>query len=165
MQNLLKQLEASKEFKAWKKQHDAAYLVHCFKLIDDANQNEWQIGYFSPRTKKISTFVLGSSITRNPDAEPLNQHGKIKQLDLKKVSISLEKALLVVQQLQKTSYANEPPLKIICLLQHIDLGQVWNMTYFTRSFKALNMKVDAASGEVKEHSLASLFTMEKGEAK
>ena len=53
-------------------------------------------------------------------------------------------------------------MKIIMLIQnHNKLGNIWNITYVTESFKTLNIKIDAASGKIVRDELIELFQFKK----
>ena len=56
-----------------------------------------------------------------------------------------------------TEYKQETPFKIITILQKLDIGQVYNITYVTQSFKVLNFKIDSSNGKVLKKSLKSIM--------
>ena len=75
----------------------------------------------------------------------------IKELDAEKVRLEFDEALEKAKEFQKKEYRNEQILKEIFILQHIERGQVYNITFLLSSFKTLNIKIDAASGEIVSH--------------
>ncbi len=155
--NTIKKLEASKEFKEWRKEHKDNYLVHVFKLLDKANENEWQIGYYNKKNDRITTFVTNGKISINPESEIFKDAELIMPLELEKVSLSYEQIAKAAEEFQEQKYQKEKPLKVIMILQHIKTGHVWNITYVTQTYKTLNMKIDSSTGEVQSHNLASIF--------
>jgi hypothetical protein len=162
IKNLIKELKSKKEFKDWKKSHKEDYLVHLFKMLDEANKEVWQLGYYSKGTDRITTFILENKVLSIvPEGEVFKDHTEaIIELDLKKVKIDFEEAVNKAETVQKEHYSSERPLKIIFILQNIEKKEVWNITYVTSSFKTLNIKINAESGKIESHSLASLMGME-----
>ena len=66
----IKTLESSKEFKDFKSKNKESFLTHVFYMLDEANKDCVQIGYYNPKRDRITTFIVeGESITRNPEAE------------------------------------------------------------------------------------------------
>ena len=51
-------------------------------------------------------------------------------------------------------------MKEVVILQNLDVGQVWNITYITKSFQTLNIKIDAETGDVLEDKLHQIFSMD-----
>ena len=72
-----------------------------------------------------------------------------------------EDAVSIANKFQREKYSTEIPIKKIVVLQNIDFGQIWNITFISKTFNTLNMKIDAGSGQVKKHLLVSLFSMGK----
>lgn len=143
--------------------HPGSYLAHCFQMIDDVNSGTWQIGFFSKKEDRLVTFfVSGDEIEENPPAEVLKkEEDVVKELDMDKVKIGFDEALVKGDAFKAEKYSAETVTKKIGILQHLPLGQVYNFTYVTASFKILNMKIDAGSGEVLEHQFNSLMDLGK----
>ena len=85
----------------------------------------------------------------------------VKELLLDKLKINLDQALSIAEKLQKEKYKNDPPLKKILIIQNLDIGQVWNITFVTATLKTLNVKVDSETGEVLEHKADSILDFAK----
>lgn len=153
-----KTLESSKEFKGFKTKNKEAFLTHVFYMLDEANENCVQIGYYNPKKDKITTFIIdGKSITKTPEAEVFKEEKTvIKDLDLKTVKLWVDDAVEIAEKLQKDKYPSDAPIKKIAILQHLPLGQVWNITFVTATFKTLNIKVDSESGKVVAEKLISI---------
>jgi len=159
----VKKLEDSKEFKDFKKQNKEAYLAHVFYMLDEANQDIVQIGYYNKSKDRITTFVVeGDNITKNPEAEVFKeQEIMMKPIDLSKVKINVNEAVDIAEKLQKDKYKQEIPVKKIAILQHLPLGQVWNITFVTQTFKTLNIKIDSGTKKIVSEKLLSIIEFGK----
>lgn len=157
----LKKLETSKEYKDWAKENKDSYLSHAFIMVDPNIKEEWQIGYCDNANEKIITFAIGEGITKNPDAEPFKDETRIRELDPKRVKLTMQDALGKAEDVQKKKYSAHTPFKKIVILQNLDVGQVWNITYVTNTFKTLNIKIDAETGEILKDDLIDFFRIDK----
>jgi len=156
-------LESSKEFKGFKKQNKDAFLTHVFYMLDEANENAVQIGYYDKARDRITTFVIeGNSIIKNPEAEVFKEQETLMHpLELSKVKIDMKEAVAIADRLQKEKYKDEIPVKKIAILQNLPVGQVWNITFVTRTFKTLNIKIDAETKKVVFEKLLSIVEFGK----
>jgi Zn-dependent metalloprotease len=161
MKDIIKKLESSKEYKEWIKENPKAYLTHAFIMEDPNVKQEWQIGYFLPKEDKVMTFTVGDSIMQNPPSEVFKEKGTILKLKLDEVKVEMEDALKTAAKLQKEKYPGNDALKKIVILQNLDVGQVWNITYVTQTFKTLNIKIDAQTGKVIKDEIIELFRVDK----
>jgi len=161
IKELVKKLEGFQEYKGWKKENYASSLVHIFKMFDEANKDEWQIGFYNS-DDTITTFIIGNECIRMiPKAEIFKEpNTKIQKLDIDGVKIELDDALGKARKFQEKEYPNEKPIKEIVILQNLDIGQLYNITLVTRAFNTLNMKVDAKTGKIVKHQLVSLMDLE-----
>jgi len=130
-------------------------------MISPEVKQEWQIGYYDPDADKITAFSVSDDVVKNPDSEVFKKDKKVLELEPSKVKITLDKTLEKAKKLQKTVYSQHTPVKKVVILQKLSLGQVWNVTYITQTFKTLNIKIDAESGEVIKHDLIELFRFDK----
>ena len=155
----IKTLEASKEFKDYRKENPDAFLAHVFYMPDALNKNVFQIGYYNPKKDRITTFfVEGKEITKNPEAEVFKeQEAVINPLDMKKVKLEVNEAFEIAEKIQKDKYNADSAVKKIAILQHLPLGQVWNITFVTSTFKTLNIKIDSETKKVVSDKLVSLI--------
>ena len=161
----LKYLENTNEFKEWHKNHKTHYLAHAFKLLDEANKHIWQIGYYGKASDKITTFVLeeGKEIKIIPDLEVFKQEKDvIKKLDIAKIKINSQKALDIAEDFVKKEYTAELPVKTILILQTIEQGQVYNISFITKSMGVINLKISSENGKVLEHKRISLSEFKAG---
>ena len=81
------------------------------------------------------------------------------------VKLDISDALGKANLLQKEKYSVHNPVKIIVILQTIPEGTVYNITYITQSFKTLNIKVSAITGDIVADKLLSIFDFKGGEGK
>ncbi len=157
----LKKLNKSSEFNDWKNKHKDSYLSYGFIMIASDVQQDWQLGYYNPGNDTLTSFSVNERVIKNPDAEIFKNKSKVQRLDTRKVKINLNKALRIAETLQKEKYSAHIPIKKIIILQNLDLGQVWNITYVTQSFKTLNIKINSETGEILKYDLVDLFNVEK----
>jgi len=148
-------LESSVLFKEWIKENADYYLVHLFFMTDMPPQ----IGYFSKKTDMIITFDVNKKIKMNEPSAVFKEKQSIDSLDLDKVSLDRTDAMKRFTKLRDEKYPAEKLKKEIMVLQVIDGKPVYNITYFTETFKTLNVKLDASSGEILSDDLASLISM------
>jgi hypothetical protein len=154
-------LERSSEFKNWKKSHKKAYFADAFVIIEGNNKTDWQLGYYDKKSDKITVFVTCEKIIVKPEEEVFKKGGAVRGIDLKRVKKDLKDALRICGKLCKENYSGEDASKAIVVLQSLDIGQVWNITYITNRYNALNIKLDAETGKVLMHDLASMFDFVK----
>jgi len=158
----LKILEKSSEFKNWKKKNPNTYLSYGFYVIENEDVN-WKIGYYDSRKDKLTSFDVGSKIKIEPDEEVFKEkEKKVEKLNLEDIKLDLGDAISIAQELQEEEFATEKPTKIIAILQKIDTGQVWNITYLTQNFNTLNFKIKTETGRVLEKKLNPLMEFRKG---
>ncbi len=161
LENAISKLKSSKEFKEWFSNNKDAYMTYAFIMAEEncENSSRWQIGYYNRDNRKVTAFNVDKNcvsaekeqdIFNKPDAE-------VKEIDLGSVKIGFSEAIEKADGLREKEYSGQHAMKRIAILQNIDAGQVWNITFVTSSFKTLNVKVDAGSGEVISHELISLF--------
>ena len=124
-------------------------------------QADWQLGYYNPSNDTLTSFTVNDKVIQNPDAEIFKNKTKVQKLDVDKVKINLDEALSKSEKLQKEKYSVHDPLKKIVILQNLDMGQVWNITYVTQTFKTLNIKINSETGEIVKYDLIDLFKVEK----
>lgn len=158
-QDKIERLKSTDAFKEFKEQFPESKLVHVFHL---PKEDVWQVGYYDSDDGRVHTFEVGEEIQRNPADKPFQEEAKdIARLDIDAVDITFKEALEKAGDVQKERYPSELPMKRIVVLQHLDQGQIYNITFVTQTFKTLNIKIDAKTGEVKDESLAPLISFDK----
>jgi hypothetical protein len=154
----VERLEDHIEFKQWKKDNKTSYLAHVFKLVDQANKDIWQIGYYN-LNDTITTFTIDYDDVRIIPEEAVfkKTDKKVRRLDLSKVKIDLDKALSIAEDFQKNNYKMDDPERIIVILQNVAKNIMYNVTYITKVVNLLNMKIDAKTGNMICHEITPLM--------
>ena len=156
---MIGKLEENEKFKEWKKDNSDSYLIHVFKMLDKANENELQIGYYD-KDDTITTFVIGAEVKIVPKAKIFKKPDtKIMELALDDVKIDFDEALERAKSLQEKEYPKELVINKIIILQKLDIGQVYNITLVTQAFNTLNIKVDSKTGNIIKHEKMSLMDL------
>ena len=154
---VVQSLESDGGFQRWRTNHPDDILAHIFLETDNI-----QVGFFDPSRSTMTTFIVGTELHIIPDQEILRGDSAIDPLDLSQIRFSPQQAQEVADALRKTHYTAEQVIKTLSILQTIDGLCVYNITYFTASFKTINIKVSAIDGSVVRHSIGSLVDLEKG---
>lgn len=148
-----KRIESSKEFKQFKEKNSDAILANAFTMLKD-----WQLDYYVPNKDTITSFTIENKKIIQKESEIFRKEKQeILQLNLDNIKISLEKAI------EKTNIKNTQ--NTIVVLQVIDKKEIWNITYFTTTFKTINVKIDANSGEIISKDESSLLNIKIGDLK
>jgi len=150
LKEVLSGVEKSGEFAGWKKGHPKAYLAHAFLMMDEANRDTWQVGYYDADKSLMSTFVVSSGkIEIIPDQEVFKAHQKILELKPEDVKLSVAEAMEKAEKERAEKFRNEMPAKTFFIIQDLEEhGPVFNITYFTHSFKTINIKLSTKDGRV-----------------
>ena len=160
---VLKKLKESSEFKEWISKNKEAYLTYAFTMIENLENSEWQIGYYDKKLDKVTIFTINGNIEINPEQDVFKKPGtSVKKINLKDVKFSLDKVLKKAHSIKNKKYPKELIKKTIAILQSIELGQLWNITFITSSLNTINIKIDAKTGKIIKHELVSLFQFRAG---
>jgi uncharacterized membrane protein YkoI len=81
------------------------------------------------------------------------------KLSVEDVKIELDEAMKNARKFQEKEYPKEKSMKEIVILQKLDSGQVYNVTFVTQAFNTLNIKLDSKTGKVVKHKLMSLMDL------
>lgn len=152
IKEIVKKIENSLVYKKWKEKNSDFYLVHLF--FDD---NPPQVGYYSPKKDSIVTFVADDEVTMNPESEVFKEKKIIKELVLSDVKLKIAQINQKTKTFVSENYKNELISKNILILQVLENNPIYNVTYFTKAFKTLNIKIDAKTGEIVSHELSNLI--------
>ena len=147
----LQELKDNEKFKQFKEKNALAYNTSFF-LID----NQLFAYFYDTNSDKITSFTKQNKeiISQEDDVFRKEKH-EIKELDLNKVEIDLEK----VEEVIKEKYQDEATKKIF-ILQQIE-SPIWNITYLTTKLDILNVKIDAISGEIIEETIESALNLQQ----
>ena len=155
------QLQSDPLFKEWKQSNPESYLCHCLRLMTEEDQ--WHFGYYNKGN--MTTFAVSPMAITQENAEEVfkKPDAEILSLDMGAVSLSELQAFEIADEFVKKEYPRDLPSKNIIILQNLDLGQVYNITFITMAMSTLNIKVDAKTGEILSHKKTSLmdFNTEK----
>lgn len=160
VQLAIEKIEKDAAFHKWKESNKNSFLSYAFTTLESGSYSEWQIGYYNEDTDKMTTFTFNrEKIVISPEEEVFKKEKtKVYGLDIKKVEISLEKAIEIAEKFTKKNLPAEQSLKVIITLQNIhEVGQVWNMISMTKSLKIVNVKIDSVDGKILKHSITSAF--------
>lgn len=157
-------LQKSSVFTEWKEKNANSYLAHIFRMFDEANQNIWQFGYYNS-DDTITTFILeNDTVNEVPEQQIFKKDDhKLAPLNLDTISIDFDQALEIAKKKHEEKYAQHPIMKSIAILQIVEQVQLYNITFVTKTFNTLNIRVDASSSEIVHEQLISLMEMAKVE--
>jgi len=162
----LKKLEESSDFKKWHQKNKSTYLSYVFKIPQEMNEAEWQFGFYDRKKDRITTFILNNNDVKiRPEEEIFKKEGmEVEAIKLDRIKLTFENAVAKASEFQQKNFPKDKSIKTIAILQNIEkMGNIWNITYVTGAFNTLNMKIDAATGKVLEHSLSSVFSFRQKE--
>ncbi|MBN1544986.1 hypothetical protein JW898_06015 [Candidatus Woesearchaeota archaeon] len=163
--DVLKRFKQTTLFKEWHRKNKEAKLVHVFIMLDPGQEVKYDIGFYDYSKKLMTSFTVDEAlndIQSREDKEVFKKPGdKINPLDESRLRICFNEACAKCRQLQNDKYRQHTPIKEVVILQNLDCGQVWNITYITKTFQTLNMKVDAETGDIVEEKLHQIFSFDK----
>ncbi len=95
LKDVIQKLEANSAFKEWRKKNKSYYLAHAFMMMDKANANMWQIGYYDKEKDKVTTFIIeGDNIKISPELNIFKRpDATVEKLDVSKVKIGTIQAI------------------------------------------------------------------------
>lgn len=161
LKNSLQKIKNSTLFKNWIKKNPGSYLCSCFSIIENTTKDiNWQIDFYSPKKDRITSFMVQDnkiSILESDSKIFKKEKTKIKELNLEKVKIDLNKALEIVNKLKEKKYPSEKVNKIVIILQQFE-NCIWNITYLTSTFNVLNVKINTENGKILEEKLSPVLS-------
>ncbi len=150
-------VEGDGRFAAYREEHPDAYLAHLFAMHAPNEEASLQLGYTTPGSGRLTVFTH-APVERLPEDEAFSEEGAIAPLDLGQVRIGFAEAEERALACQRAEYPREEPTKLITILQRLD-RQLYNITLVTAQFNILNIRIDAASGEVASHEQRSILSL------
>ena len=160
----LQKLEQSQYFKKWKQKNKNTYFSYAFKIPQKMNDDDWQLGFYSSKNKKITTFVIAQdSIDIRPEEDVFKKdETSVNKIEIDKIKMTFDNVISKAVEFQEKNYPKDKSIKTIAILLNIEgMGNIWNITYVTEAFNTLNMKIDASNGRIIEHNLVSIFSFRK----
>jgi len=163
LKSALDRLEKSPEYLGWRKTDPSSFLAHFFYMESPEEGKSVQIGYYNAERERMTTFeVSDAGITVQPELEVLKKDDvELLPLDREVIGFDCEEILRKADAEQASKYPGAPVFRRFFILQKLDIGQVYNVTLFTQTFKTLNFKFDAKSGELLKHHMDTLIQMGK----
>ncbi len=165
VRELLAKLKEVPEFKDWYSSHPDAKPVHVFLMLEQGADVKYDMGFFDFKKEVMSSFLIDDKMEHAQVTETKEIFTKdnqtIKPLDEERLKIGFKEAFEISHKVQKEKYAQHEPIKEVVILQNIAEGQVWNITYITKTFQTLNIKIDAETGNVVEDKLHQIFSFDK----
>lgn len=144
-------------FKEWHNEHKDYFLAHAFVMLDEANKNTWQIGFYNEKEQRMISFILqDQDVGKTDTQEVLKTEGDISPLQVEHIKLTVEDALAKAKEVYQEHYKNELPIKQFFIIQNTEGHHMFNITYFTQSFNTINIKIDAETGDVIKHSKQQL---------
>lgn len=154
----LEKLQAHDEFRQWKEENPHHYLAHGFTMHDKQVKPGWQIGFYNTKEDRIVVFTIeGEDVTRNPPSELFKKDSGVKELVIEEVTSDIDEALAAAESHRAEKYKGHEPMKTIVLLQHLQRGQLWNISFVTNTFAVCNVKLDSKTLEVLDSSCETLL--------
>ena len=161
-------LWAAQEFVKWKTLYKDNFLTHLFMMPDADLKGEWQIGYYSPHTEMMTSFFLNfddrgqTVIEISPETEVFKkEEDQIRELDTKKILVDYDEAMSIANDIMTKEYPKEPIMKRVVILQVLEEGQLWNITFVSQAFATINVKVSSETGKIIRHDKKSLISFDK----
>lgn len=159
IKTLYVELLKSEVFKSWKAENEECYLAHAFAILDPANKGEWQFGFYDNNKDVMTSFFMNENgVIKSPEAEVFKKEDSyVRELRMDVVKVDFDEAMKIAEKCQQENYKDDKPLKKIMLLQCLDLGTIWNISFFTERFNVLNIRIDAKTKKISEHKLNSMM--------
>jgi hypothetical protein len=144
-------------FKDWHSKNKKYFLAHAFVMLDEANKNTWQIGFYNSEKERMVTFIItDNTVQHTEDQEVLRTEGSIQPLKPEEVTHTIENALETARNCLKENYRAEKPIKEFFIIQNAEEHTMFNITFVTQSLKTINIKIDAKTGKIIKHSMQAL---------
>lgn len=154
---MITKIESSDSYKEYKEEHKDAYIAHFF-CMHNAAVDDWQAGYYSKKTDKITVFEL-KPLKRLPEEEVFKkEENLVKPLITSNVKIEPDEAFEIIEEVRAKHYKLEDVTKTILLLQTLE-KEIYNVTLVTKSLNLIHIKIDAETGEIMLHEKKSIMSL------
>ncbi len=151
----------SDEYRTFNSVPNDFYLVHIYKMMDAKVQSKMEFGFYSPEKDKMVIFETNPA-KKQDEEEVFKDSRLINELNLSAVKVSMEDALSITEKTRQEKYKSELIYKTIIILQNLGT-QVWNITLVSLSFNIINIRIDAATGDVLDSNIHSIMSLGKRE--
>jgi len=121
-------------------------------------EDAWYFGFYN-KDDTITTFAVSALAVSKEEKDEIfkKPETEVKPVLEDEIKITSLEALDNASELVGKEYPNEVLSKNIVLLQNLEIGQIYNITFITMSMSTINIKVDSVTGEIKEHKLTNLM--------
>lgn len=156
------ELKQNRPFISWKEAHPQCVLSHFFSSLDSQYQakSTWEIAFYDPKKEKIVVFVHNQAgeITLQKEEDIFKRESDVvEELELKSVTIPFEKARTIFTGKVKELFPKMVLGDGFIVLQTILGKTLWNFTFITKTLQFINIKINAASGEVDSQQIVELM--------
>jgi len=153
-------LQKDRAYKDWAQRHQA-FLTHFFCAIDSQGEpvTKWEIGYWERETGLITVFSFAEDeavIVKPADEVFKRETDTVEELDIKQVRLSLEEVRKIFFARKEDYFPQELLGNGFLILQSWRGKMLWNFTFITKTLKFVNVKINAATGEISEHNSIDL---------
>ncbi len=119
----------------------------------------WQIDFYDENSDKITSYMMDKEIKVNENSEAFKKpETKVEELNIKEVKTSFDEAYKKSKKIIESKA--EEPEKVIVLLQKQKIP-VWNISFITKKFNILNVRINASNGRLMEEKLISLLSFKE----
>ena len=164
LKEVLNQLKGNKDFEQWKKSNTNTFFSYAFKILKEENFDGWKIGFYNKDNNKVTTFSVNKDKVEIDQDEDIFKKPSmsVNKINLEKLKLPFEKILKKAKAFKGKNYPKEIEEKIIVILQNLDpFGDICNITYITKTFNTLNIKINTENGKISQHKLNSIFAFKK----
>lgn len=162
VKELIKKVESDASFEEFSKENSKSFIAHVFLMSDGDDLRDMQVGYYNPENKKMTSFTVSEDkIDRMAEQDIFQKPGHaVSKLDVSKINKDYDEVKVGVEKLITEKYGVEGSKKIF-ILQNLEVGQVWNITYLTTKFSTINVKIDSTNMEIISDEEVQLIDMNR----
>ncbi len=161
---IIKSVEASKEYNEFKKDNKDAFLLSLFFIVSPKFEIEIeQVNYFLPKNNKVMSFILNNYGIQTKLDELYNKQSHLEktnnELDTR-IKVDLEEMKSVIDE-KASNKKNGDLTKTILVFQELNGKPCWNLTFMFSGLKLLNVIIDAKTGKIDKEEVTNLADMMK----
>jgi len=153
---LKRNIEKGEDYNKFKEDAPESFLAHAFVMVKQ--QDEWQLGYYDPKSSDVTTFDADCKKIGSDKALGAEEH--LNELKLAEVTVGFTDAMAQADALVTEKYSAHTVTQRICVLQVLEKA-LWNITLITNALSTINIHIDAATGGLIKEQEQSLMTLGK----
>ncbi|MBU2589253.1 MAG: hypothetical protein KKA65_01225 [Nanoarchaeota archaeon] len=140
-------LQNTEEFRNFCENNFNAFLSSfaLISAIDELETKPWQINFYVPETKKMTSFIMTDPVEVSHEQEIL-QKGEIQELNLNDLKIDFNQILEKVKAIFEDKKSEEAQTIVIMVQRNEHV--VWTITYVTATMKMLSIQLNAKNAEI-----------------